>query len=270
MSPRPATDISSPRNPAARRLRELERDRRRRDAEGVFLAWGLHLLAEALAARAPIREAFAGPRLDGTLEGRALRRRLAAAGIHPRGVATAVLEAVARGCGDQGILLVIGRTAGGPEAILGRGARLAVALNGVQDPGNLGGIARSAWSLGADALLALEGCADPFGSRAVRAGMGAHFRIPIATAATAPFLRAVAAAGLRLIAADAGTGREPARVDLTAPTVLLLGGEGGGLPGPLLEAAAERVRIPMTGTASSLNVHAAAAVLLYEAARQKG
>jgi TrmH family RNA methyltransferase len=270
MSRRPAARVTSPRNPAARRLLGLERDRARRDAEGVYLAWGLHLLAEALAARAPIREAYAGPRLDDTAEGRALRVGLETAGVRPRAVATAVLDAAVRGSGDQGVLLVIGRTATGPEAILRPGARLAVALHGVQDPGNLGAIVRAACALGADGVLALEGCADPFGSRAVRAAMGAHFRLPVAAAPTAAVRRAAAAAGMRLVAADAAAGIEPARVDLTAPTLLLLGGEGGGLPETLLAAAAARVRIPMAGAASSLNVHAAAAVLLYEAARQRG
>jgi TrmH family RNA methyltransferase len=270
MTARPHYDIDSPRHPAVRRLRGLDRDRSRRDRGGVLIAWGLHLMSEALDAGAPIREAWAGPALAATDEGRALFERLTATRAPIRRVAGRVLEAVAPGSGDQGILLVIGRTVRDAGDLLRPGASLLVALHGVQDPGNLGGILRTAWALGADAAVACEGCADPFGGRVVRAAMGAHFRMPIACAPAAPWLDRAAAAGLRVVAADAVSGAAPDRIDLGRPLVLLLGGEGSGLPEPLLRRAAERVRIPMTRSASSLNVHAAAAALLYEIDRQRG
>lgn len=270
MSERSPVDISSPRNPEARRLRALEGDRARREQEGVLIAWGLHLLAEALAAGATIRAAYAGPRMEESGEGRDLLKALRASGLRPRRATTRVLDSIADGSGDQGILLVVARHPREPRAVLDAGFRLVVGLHGVQDPGNLGGILRSSWTLGADAAVAFEGCADPFGSRVVRAAMGAHFRLPIGCGRAADWAARAAAAGLRLVAADAGAGMEPERLDLAAPTLLLLGGEGGGLPPDLLNQAAARVRIPMAPGASSLNVHAAAAVLLYEAARQRG
>lgn len=269
MSERLPAAIASPANPAAQRLRSLERDRRLRDQERVYLAWGLHLLGEALAAGAPIREAYAGPNLEASAEGRDLAGRLRASGVRARRIGTPVLEAIAPGSGDQGILLVVGRPAADAPDPLEAGPTLVVALHGVQDPGNLGGVLRSAWALGADGVVALEGCADPFGSRAVRAAMGAHFRLPIAPAHAAVWLPRATGAGLRVIAADATAGAPPEAIDLGAPVVLLLGGEGAGLPAEILEGAAQRVRIPMSGAASSLNVHAAAAALLFETGRQR-
>jgi TrmH family RNA methyltransferase len=139
----------------------------------------------------------------------------------------------------------------------------------LQDPGNLGSILRTALALGASGLIALPGCADPFGSRAVRAAMGAQFVLPVAAAEVGAFLALARAARLQLVAADPDAADPPPRIDLARPTVLLLGSEGGGLPVELLDAAQRRVRIPMARGVESLNVHAAASALLYEAARQR-
>src|SRR5262249_1536846 len=122
---------------------------------------------------------------------------------------------------------------------------------------------------GASGLIVLPGCADPFGSRAVRAAMGAQFTLPTAPAEEGTLLSLARSAGLQLVAADPGAESSPAPIDRTAPSVLLLGSEGGGLPDTLLRAAQHRVRIPMAPASESLNVHAAASVLLYEAGRQR-
>jgi TrmH family RNA methyltransferase len=185
-------------------------------------------------------------------------------------VRPAILEAIAPGSGDQGILLVVRRPSTALADLLAHRPTLVLAAHGVQDPGNVGTMARSALVLGAGGMVTLEGTADPHSSRAVRAGMGAHFRLPIAGARSGAAIAALRAAGLRIVAADLAGDVPLAEAGLRGPSVICVGSEGAGLPGDLLAGADARVRIPMAPGTSSLNVHAAATVLLYEAARQRG
>jgi TrmH family RNA methyltransferase len=262
--------ITSARNPAVVRARELERRKAARDAERLYVAWGLHLVQEAIAAQAPITEAFVGPGLTASDEGRLVLRSLERSGCRLWRASPRVLDAIADGCGDQGVLLIVRRPAHEVASIMAAKPDLLLLPHGVQDPGNLGSLVRSALALGSRGLVALDGCADPFSGRAVRAAMGATFRLPVATAAADEALSACRAAGVQVVAADLSGEAVPPDVDLTRPTALLVGNEGAGLPERLRRVADHRVRIPMAGGASSLNVHAAAVALLYETARQRG
>jgi len=261
--------IDSLQNPEVKRARALERDRDLRERERTFVAWGLHLAQEALRTRAPLQQIFVTPAVPGSGEGRELLRRLGGTGAPIVRTTSRVLESIAEGSGDQGILLLCSRPILEPNALLRPGTSLVVALHGVQDPGNVGSIMRSCLALGVSGLIALPGCSDPFGSRAVRAGMGAQFSLPVAAARVRPFLDLLGPARLQLVAADRCARDTPPEVELSLPTVLLLGSEAAGLPDDLLRAAQRRVRIPMARGVESLNVHAAAAALLYEAARQR-
>jgi TrmH family RNA methyltransferase len=264
-----STVVRSTRNPLVRRARAIERDPAARRKEGLYVAWGLHLVQEALASGAPIRLAILAPALEGTQEGRRIRTDLLRLDGPIVRVTSAILDGIVPGAADQGILLLIERRAGNLEEMITAGTHLLMVTHGVQDPGNLGSIARTALALGAQGLVVLEGCADPFGSRVVRAAMGAHFRLPIVRCAGAACLPALREAAMRIVAADPRGTEIPEQVDLRLPTALVLGNEGRGLPGPILAAADHRVRIPMHAGVSSLNVHAAAAMLLFEAARQR-
>lgn len=268
--PRRERTVESAKNAAVLRLRAWERDRASRDREGVFLAWGVHLAQEALAARAPLREVAVGPRLEESEEGREVLRRLVAADPGILRLTTRLLDSIVEGSGHQGLILVARRTRSGLPTLLERRPSLVVVAHGVQDPGNLGSMLRSALALGAGGMVALEGCADPFGSRVVRAAMGAHFTLPVACAGTAECLLGLRSAGLQLVATDPGGSDRPTDIDLVRPTAIIVGNEGAGLPDGILAAAARRARIPMARGVSSLNVHAAAVTLLYEAARQRG
>jgi RNA methyltransferase, TrmH family len=261
--------VASADNAAVREARQLERDRVLRDRTGLYLAWGMHLAEEARGAGAEIVRAFiATPEPDEAT--RRLAADLARGGADVLSVRPALLESIAKGSGDQGILFVVRRPRTTLAALLEGRPTLLLAAHGVQDPGNVGTMARSALVLGAAGLLTLEGTADPHSSRAVRAGMGAHFRLPIASAASRESVAALRAAGLAIVAADPSGDAGPAAARLDRPVAICVGSEGGGLPPALLESADVRVRIPMARGVSSLNVHAAAAILLYEAARQRG
>jgi TrmH family RNA methyltransferase len=262
--------VDSAQNTAVKRARALERDRALRERERVYVAWGLHLAQEALRTRAPLRQAFIGPRLQESREGRDLQRGLGVAGVPTLMTTTRILDTIADGSGDQGVLLICARPEHPPSRLLRSQVSLTLAAHGVQDPGNLGSILRSAMALGASGLVVLPGCADPFGSRAVRAAMGTQFALPVAAADIGEFLELARDARLQIVAADPYGADAPNEADLTIPTVLLVGSEGRGLPEELLDAARRRVRIPMAHGVESLNVHAAAVALLYEAARQRG
>lgn len=174
-------------------------------------------------------------------------------------VEPAVFEGLAPTRHPQGMLAVVPEPAGrGWTAASG----VALFLEGVQDPGNLGAIVRSAAGLGAAAVLLSAGCADPFHPAAVRGSAGGVFRIALERgAAVAGAARRVRARGGSVWAADAGgtplSGWRPRR-----PTLVLLGTEGAGLGEATLKAAEGRVAIPLEREIESLNVAVAAGILL--------
>ncbi len=261
--------ITSLQNPVVKRVRALEADRVLRERQGLYLAWGLHLAQEALAARVPVTQALVGDALQQSAEGGAILRALESVRTPIVLVGSRVLESIVPGASDQGILLIVRRPRVDLPRLLATLPTLLLAAHGVQDPGNLGSIIRSARGFGSSAVIVLRGSADPFGSRAVRAAMGAPFTLPIVEAAAPEALDALLRAGLAIVATDPAGERLPSEIDLGAPTAIVVGNEGAGLPTTILQAASARVRIPMAAGVESLNVHAAAVTLLYEAARQR-
>jgi TrmH family RNA methyltransferase len=149
-------------------------------------------------------------------------------------------------------------------------APLVLVLAGLQDPGNVGAVIRAADAAGATGIVACERTADPFGWKALRGAMGSTFRLPVA--AEQPAGLAVATArlhGLRVLAATPRDGRPMQMVDLTGPTAILLGAEGSGLGHGMEQLADDRISIPMRAPVESLNVAISAALVVYEAYRQR-
>jgi len=148
---------------------------------------------------------------------------------------------------------------------------MVVVLAGVQDPGNVGTIVRTAEALGATGLVACRGCAHPLGPKAVRASAGSVLRLPVLAGETDErVLLELRRRGLRQHAATLAGGQTPDTTDLAGPSAIWIGGEGAGLPPDIERGADGRVRIPLRAPVESLNAAAAAAVLLYEAVRQRG
>lgn len=145
---------------------------------------------------------------------------------------------------------------------------LTVAAVDVQDPGNFGAIVRSADALGASGVISVGASADPAGWKALRGSMGSAFRLPVARAMLESTLSAARGAGAKVYAATAD-GDAVETCDLTGPVLLLLGSEGLGLPDSALEESNGRIAIPMRRGVNSLNVAVTAALLLYEARRQR-
>ena len=241
-----------------KRLRALRDDSARRLEEGVFVAEGIHLAGEALRSGASIETALVAPGLRDDRLRSGLARRAERYEEAPDDLLGALQDARAA----QPVLLIVRRAALAPRD----GVPLVVVAVGIQDPGNLGTLFRSADAAGATELVACGG-ADPYHPRAVRATMGAIFRLPCSRA---PFDRTAAALGSRgvpLVGAEAAGEVDYWAFDWTPPVAIVLGGEGSGLA-PIPRAALKStVRIPMREGIESLSVAAAGAVLLFEAAR---
>jgi RNA methyltransferase, TrmH family len=160
-------------------------------------------------------------------------------------------------------------------------APLIVVLAGVQDPGNVGTIIRTAAAFGATAAVAApsgqSGTANPFAPKSLRASAGAALHIPLLVGVPVPILLAqFRAAGIQSLASSSSEPSAndqprltPWQVDWCRPVALLIGNEGAGLPEEVERSADARIRIPMSSSVESLNAAAAAAVLFYEAARQR-
>ncbi|MDT4977957.1 MAG: methyltransferase, TrmH family [Pseudonocardiales bacterium] len=170
----------------------------------------------------------------------------------------------------QGLVAVCRQVETSAIDLWARAPRLLAALVEPNDPGNLGTIIRTADAAGADAVV-LDGGVDPYNGKAVRASAGSLFHLPVLAYPAADLVPAATAAGMRVLAT---TGRGERTLDdladegsLDRPTVWLFGNEAHGLPDTLLEAVDETVRVPIYGSAESLNLAAAAAVCLYASAR---
>jgi len=261
--------IRSRRHPLVARCRALA-DGRDRDDPAVLLD-GLHLLADALAAELAVEVAAFTPaalaRADG--EGRRLAALAEARGVRIVEVAEAVMDAMSPTRSPGGVVALAVRPAES-WPLAGSDLPLVVLAVGVQDPGNLGAIVRACDAAGTAGVVVAGATADPFGWKALRGAMGSAFRVPIARAPVAG--EAVARlrhAGFALAATVPRDGRDFQRADLARPLVLALGGEGAGLPADLLAQADERLTVPMRPGVESLNVAVTAALVAYEARRQR-
>jgi len=144
-----------------------------------------------------------------------------------------------------------------------------LAIAGVQDPGNLGTILRSAEAFGAGGVVLGEGTVSPFNPKVVRGSAGSVFRLPVARAKLSEALERMKALGLRLVATASHKGSPLDQANLSGPLAIFVGSEGAGVSRDLIKAMDEVVAIPQATQVDSLNVGVAASIVLYEAARNK-
>ncbi|GAB4143772.1 MAG: RNA methyltransferase [Planctomycetota bacterium] len=236
------------------------------DLPGVVLVEGRKLVGEALRAGLRPREVACSPRFRD--EG--LRATLRAKARVFADCSDPVLARMSALTTHQGIAVLFERRQIAEEDLLSENPLIAAAA-GVRDPGNLGALIRTAEAAGATGFLSLAGGADPFRDKAVRGAMGSLFRLPVLHGIDVPGLLSFASRhSLQLVAADGSGAVDHREADFTRPTVLVLGGEGAGIPPGLAERADLRVRIDIEAPVESLNVAVAAGVLLFEARRQRG
>jgi len=253
--------ISSVANPKVKRIRNLQARRAAREAEGLFVAEGTRLVEEA--ARAP-----GAPRLALHVDGLDPRGQAALDQLRARGAAVEmvtpqVMAAVSGAETPPGLLAVAPMPALEPPAPL----TLALVLDGLRDPGNLGTILRTAAAAGVQAVFLAPGTVDAYNPKVVRAAMGAHFHVPIVPAGWEALAQRLA--GLSLWLAEAGAGQAYHQVDWRGPSALIVGSEAGGPSPAARQLAPSLVSIPMPGQAESLNAAVAGGIILFEAARQR-
>lgn len=148
-------------------------------------------------------------------------------------------------------------------------APLVIVLAGLQDPGNLGTILRSAEAFGASGIVSLPGTVSAWNAKAVRASAGSVFRMPLVAAAFEECVARLRTNNVPLWTTAAHNAKSAAHVDLAAPVALMIGNEGNGVPAEMAAKADGALTIPCPGPVESLNAAVAASVLLYEASQQR-
>lgn len=266
--------VTSRHNAIVKTFRALAR--RRDDETGEVLLEGEHLVAEALEAGVKVTTAaFASRVLHREARADAatisdLKDRLVRHGARVLSVSETVLAAMSPVQTPSGILALAEVSPAPLERVMAGTLPLVAILAGVQDPGNLGAVVRTAEAAGATGLVACPPSADPFGWKALRGAMGSTFRLAVPE--RVPLHDALLAARRRglIVAAAVPRGGTPMRdFDFRRPIAIMLGGEGAGLDQSHLAHADERVTIPMQPPVESLNVAVSAAIILYEASRQR-
>jgi TrmH family RNA methyltransferase len=269
VAPLPDQVLTSTKNPRVKAAASL-RDRRARDESGLTLVDGSRELSRALAGGAQIVEVFVheSPLDPGARDALA---RAADRGAAVTVVTGGVLDRLAYGDRSDGLVAVVRI----PDLSLARLAArlpadpLLVVLEGVEKPGNLGAVLRSADAAGAHGVIVADPRTDPYNPNAVRASLGTMFTVPVAAAPSDEVRTWVADAGVRMLAARVGASIPWTEADLRGGIALILGSEADGLTDAWAGDAITAVSLPMLGAADSLNVSITAAVLLYEARRQR-
>jgi TrmH family RNA methyltransferase len=241
-------------------IKNLLEKRSARRKEGRFVVEGPHLVAEA------------GDKLECLVycENLPEVQKLETKGVPGYKISRQQFEDLSGVEAPQGVLGVVKEFGYGYRDLLKGDKTLIVYCLGVQDPGNLGTIIRSADAFGASGVVVSKGTVDLYNPKVVRSTMGSLFHLPIVITeddgATVKYLRE---RKVKLISTDAAGKKDLSEAKLKGPVAILLGNEGRGLPAEVSKLADETVRIPMAGRAESLNVGMAASVLLYEALRQR-
>lgn len=272
--------ITSPANPRIKRAAAL-RDADDRRATGLTLVDGRRELARAAAAGVEIVEAFVGARslADPATDefGTTLAEWLAtlsARGTQVAGVSDRAFERVAFGGRDEGVVGVV-RFGPTPLAAANLAANRAIfVIEGVEKPGNLGAILRTADAAGLGGVIVCDARTDVANPAVIRASLGTVFAVPVATCSTAEAVAWCRSRGRPVVAATPGGTLLWHQADLRGAPALLLGSEAHGLTDAWAAATADglrlqSVRLPMHGLADSLNLSVTAAVLAYETVRQR-
>lgn len=266
----PDLHLTSATNPRLKGLVAL-RKRRTRENEGVTLVEGYEELGLALDAGVRPRALYTceelmldAPRQQDAVD--AAR----AAGAEIVTVARPAFEKVAYREGPDGFLAVVPSVQAHPRELDLPESPLLLVGEGIEKPGNLGAMLRTADAVGVDGVIAADPVTDWGNPNVVRGSKGTVFSVPVAAASTSETLTWLREKNIPLIAATPDTDVMHTDVDYTGPVAIAVGTEKYGLTDEALDAATTRVRIPMVGQVNSLNVATSAAVLLYEAMRQRG
>ncbi len=263
------TIINSRQNPRVKDAVRLRNAQHRQQQRRIPID-GVRELARAIAAGVRLVEVFVCEELFNGPDAERLLGLLPGCGGEILPVSRPVFEKLSFGHRAEGVLGVAEMPARTLDSLALPENPLVAVLEGVEKPGNVGAVLRSADGAGVSALIVTDGATDLYNPNAIRASLGTIFTVPVCEATAAETLAWLRGRGLRIYAAwlDGSIGYTAA--DYRGPAALVLGSEAAGLSPLWLAPEVTAVRLPMLGAADSLNVSAAAAVLFYEARRQRG
>ncbi|MGV3485622.1 MAG: TrmH family RNA methyltransferase [Planctomycetaceae bacterium] len=261
--------ISSLQNPAVRYVVRL-RDNRYRQREGVAVVDGVREIGRAIEAGLELKSLFVS-------EHQATLTKLASSSAHKLiRVSDNVLNKIAFGQHHRDAVAVFEAPTTSLEQLKLGATPLVVVLDAIEKPGNVGAIFRSADAIGADAVVICEGACDRFNPSVIRSSLGTVFSLPSAQANRKETIAWLAAQGLKIVTARVDAATAYWDVDYRESVAIVIGSEAHGLgpqwqlPATIGEQNSIAVRIPMAGAADSLNASVSAALLMFEARRQRG
>ncbi len=262
------TIVSSLQNSAIKEIVRL-RQRSHRDDSGLLIVEGYREVKRALDNAVPVERLFYCPELYQGKNEPTIVARCAQAGVPLFECSEAAFRKIAYRDRPEGLLALcpqIRRTLA--DLKLPANPFLVIGEH-IEKPGNLGTMLRTSDAAGADALIVCDRCTDINNPNVVRASIGTLFTVPVAEAGTPETIAWLKAKGIRSVAASPHATKNYTQVDMTQPIAVIVGAEQFGLSDMWMDQADELVRIPMLGQADSLNVAAAATILLYEVVRQR-
>ncbi len=255
--------ITSRRNPQVQEVRRLQEESRYRRRKQRFVVEGVRLAEEALRAKARPEKVFFCP-VSLNPRGQAVVASYAEQGVPIWEVTPEVMAAMSATETPQGLLMVMPW----PQISWPERSDFVLLVDGLQDPGNMGTLLRTAWAAGVQGVWVLPGTVDLWSPKVVRGAMGAHFYLPCRRLDWESLPQAVQA--LRVYVTDPHQGKPYTEVSWKEPFVLVIGSEAHGVREPVRDMADAYVHIPLAPGVESLNAAVAAGILLFEARRQRG
>lgn len=260
-------EIMSPQNTRVKEWAGLQ-EKKHRDKAGKYIIEGIHLVQEALLAEADV-ECLAYD-LDKGMPAELKPLLQSVQGMEVIGVSAAVIAKCSSTGTPQPVFAIVSKGQQGLEVILGKQDSWVMVLDGVQDPGNVGTIIRSADAAGADGVILGKGCADLYNPKTLRSTMGSMFHLPVVEGELSDILPQARERGA-LVVSTSLTGVESCYThDFHGSQWLLIGSEGQGISPQAAALVDKSIIIPMAGRAESLNAAMAATILLFEGMRQRG
>ncbi|MBO4849612.1 MAG: RNA methyltransferase [Prevotella sp.] len=260
--------LSSTSNPKVKQLLTLQQKSAERRKRGVFVVEGVRELSHCLSAKMEVMSVFYCPTLiEGNVEATQLLATIPPSRVFQ--VTKSLYEKMAYRGGTEGLMAEVKAYALSLDQLHLSEAPLVVVLERVEKPGNLGAVLRSADAAAADAVIICDPLTDLYNPNLIRSSIGAVFTVPCVTCTTEECIRFLKEKGIRILTAQLQDSRLYYDTDMTHGTAIVMGTESTGLTDSWREAADAHIRIPMLGSLDSLNVSVSAAILLFEAVRQR-
>ncbi len=259
--------ITSVHNPRIRQIKNLLANKKDRYAQRLFVIEGLRLVEDAFLCGVIPQFVLTGP--DLSPRGEKIALDLYRKGVLVEGTTRKIMESISDTENPQGLLAIVPFL----EKPIPADFHFAVLADTIRDPGNLGTILRSAAGAGVQAALLSPACVDPYNPKVVRAGMGAHFRLPVLQADWNDLAQILkqrpGQPALTVISTQAAGKKVYWEVDMKQPVCVVVSSEAEGTSLKAIELSDEFARIPMPGQIESLNAAAAASILMFEVVRQR-